>query len=80
MDEGPDVLARLDRIERLRAAGEPRPVILAEIRELLAAGEAALDESVRPARAALDHARATARVSLPIVRGGAPGESVRRQV
>ena len=45
MDEGPDVLARLDRIERLRAAGKPRPVILAEIRELLAAGEAALDEA-----------------------------------
>jgi hypothetical protein len=42
MDEGPDVLARLDRIEALRAAGEPRPVILAEIRELLAAGEAAV--------------------------------------
>ena len=41
MDEGPEVLARLDRIEALRAAGEPRPVILAEIRELLAAGEAA---------------------------------------
>ena len=53
MDEGPDVLARLDRIERLRAAGEPRPVILAEIRELLAAGEAALgeaDPSDEPAR------------------------------
>jgi hypothetical protein len=41
MDEGPELLARLDRIEALRAAGEPRPVILAEIRKLLAAGETA---------------------------------------
>jgi len=41
MEEGPELLARLDRIEALRAAGEPRPVILAEIRELLAEGEAA---------------------------------------
>jgi hypothetical protein len=52
MDEGPDVLERLDRIERLRAAGEPRPVILAEIRKLLAAGEAALDDAAEADRPA----------------------------
>jgi hypothetical protein len=40
MDEARRVLARLERIERLRDAGGPRVVVLAEVRKLLEEGEA----------------------------------------
>lgn len=68
MDEAPELLARLDRIERLRSAGEPRRVILAEIRELLAEGEAALGEPDASAP----------RLGLEPPRGNAAGEPPHR--
>jgi hypothetical protein len=62
MDEARHVLERLERIERLRVGGAPAPVLLAEVRGLLADGERWL-ASERPdgldqARAALDQCRA----------------------
>jgi hypothetical protein len=60
MDEARRVLARLERIERLREAGGPRVVVLAEVRRLLEEGEAwvaAEPAGTDRARAALDQCR-----------------------
>jgi hypothetical protein len=40
VDEARRVLERLERIDRLRAGGGPRVVVLAEVRKLLEEGEA----------------------------------------
>jgi hypothetical protein len=61
MDEARRVLERLERIDRLREGGGPRPVVLGEVRKLLEEGEAWLAAEVggtERAREALDAARA----------------------
>jgi hypothetical protein len=60
MDEARNVIERLERIERLRAAGEPRAVLLLEVRRLLEEGEAwiaAETGETDRARGALDECR-----------------------
>ncbi len=46
MDEERRVLERLDRIDRLRAGGGSREAVLAEVRQLLAEGQALAAASV----------------------------------
>jgi hypothetical protein len=60
MDEARRVLERLQRIDRLREAGGSRPVLLAEVRQLLEEGEAWLAaerEGTERARQALEACR-----------------------
>lgn len=60
MDEARRVLERLERIERLQAAGSPRLVLLTEVRQLLEEGEAwiaAERGGTERAHAALDACR-----------------------
>jgi hypothetical protein len=61
MDEARHVIERLERIKRLREGGAPAPVVLAEVRALLADGErwlaAEQPEGLDEARAALDRCR-----------------------
>jgi hypothetical protein len=60
MDEARRVLARLERIDRLREGGGSRLAVLAELRRLLEEGEAWLaaePAGTERAREALDRAR-----------------------
>jgi hypothetical protein len=60
MDEARRVLERLERIDRIRERGGPRPVVLGEVRKLLEEGEAWLAAEPRGterAREALDACR-----------------------
>lgn len=62
MDDARRVLERLDRIDRLQAAGGSRTTLLAELRALLAEGERWLAGDARDderARAALTACRMT---------------------
>ena len=61
MDEARRVLERLERIDRLREGGGPRPLVLREVRKLLEEGEAwiaAEPGGTERAREALDACRA----------------------
>jgi hypothetical protein len=61
MDEARRVLERLERIDRLREGGGPRPLVLGEVRKLLEEGEAWLAAEAggtERAREALDATRA----------------------
>jgi len=59
MDEARRVIERLERIEELRRAEAPPPVLLAEVRSLLAEGEhwLAVEHAGGRAREALDRCR-----------------------
>jgi hypothetical protein len=60
MEEARRVIERLERIDRLRAGGESRAVLLAEVRQLLEEGEAWLEAEAGQtdeARTALDECR-----------------------
>jgi hypothetical protein len=62
MEEARRVLERLERIDRLRERGGPRPVMLGEVRKLLEEGEAwiaAEPGGTEHAREALDACRAS---------------------
>ncbi|MEX0816053.1 MAG: hypothetical protein WD027_01295 [Gaiellales bacterium] len=60
MDEARRVIERLERIEELRRAEAPPPVLLAEVRGLLAEGERwlAVEHAGGRAHEALDRCRA----------------------
>jgi hypothetical protein len=61
MDEARRVIARLERIERLRGDGAPAAILLGEVRALLADGERWLaterPEGLEDARVALERCR-----------------------
>jgi hypothetical protein len=61
VDEARRVIERLERIEELRRAEAPAPVLLAEVRSLLAEGERwlAVEHAGGRAHAALDRCRAS---------------------
>ncbi len=61
MDEARRVIERLERIDELRRAEAPAPVLLAEVRSLLVEGERwlAADRAYGSAQAALERCRAS---------------------